>query len=193
MVVDRVRNIDVGRVELGDVIAFTLKTEELVKAMAVQETSNGVLYITVDCVAAKKFNMSITKNTVIDYEHSDLRRFLNNEILGRFPDEIRERMAGMQAKDGGVDLLRIPTEKEIFGENKMGKDEGNVKQFFGMGDVHNRISVRDESTCYYWLQNRKRGDADTDVACVRTDGTAWFSDTRGYLGIRLVFCLKEEA
>ena len=44
MLVKRVSFMDTGRIELGDVISFTLKTGKLAEAMAVQETPSGMLY-----------------------------------------------------------------------------------------------------------------------------------------------------
>ena len=63
-----------------------------------------------------------------DYIHSDLRKYLNNELLSLFPKEIRNRMCPMMVKDSYGDYLRIPTEKEIFGENKLGKAETDSEQ-----------------------------------------------------------------
>ena len=136
--------------------------------------------------------MFTTPDTVgiVDYEHSDLRNVLNTVILKLFPDEIRSQMVGMRMKDGNEDLLRIPTEKEIFGRNEMGDDEGDVKQFFGMNDVRNRIATRDGNTYGYWLQNRKR-DTAAYFALVGSGGFAYCGTAGASSGVRPAFCLSE--
>lgn len=189
MLVKRVSFVDTGRIELGDVISFTLKTGELVEAMAVQETSSGMLYLTVDCIALATMFTTTDTAGVVDYEHSNLRNVLNTVILERFPDEIRGLMVGMRMKDGGEDLLRIPTEKEIFGSNVIGKDEDGVKQFFGMDDIRNRVAARNGSTYGYWLQNRKRDTAAT-FAYVSYNGCANYGSASYSLGVRPAFCVS---
>lgn len=50
MEVMRNMTIDTELFELGDIISFTLTTGEKVKAKAIRETPNGMLFITVDCL-----------------------------------------------------------------------------------------------------------------------------------------------
>ena len=179
MEVKRTIKTDVESFEMGDVISFTLKDGEKVRAKAVKKTDEGMLFITVDCL---KDEYQMFKNTGwmgsmdINYFNSDLRRTLNGEILDRFPDEIRSRMVGMRIGDSdSVDLLRIPTEKEIFGENSYSKDESDtVEQFKGMKNRRNRIAFQGTETGaweWYWLQNRVEG-ASSNFARVDSAGNA---------------------
>lgn len=50
MEVMRNMTIDTELFELGDIISFTLTTGEKVKAKAIRETPNGMLFITIDCL-----------------------------------------------------------------------------------------------------------------------------------------------
>ena len=127
MEVKRTIKTDVESFEMGDVISFKLKDGEKVQAKAVKKTDEGMLFITVDCL---KDEYQMFKNTdgmksmEINYFSSDLRHALNGEILDRFPEEIRSRMVGMKiGNSDSVDLLRIPTEREIFGENYYGTED----------------------------------------------------------------------
>ena len=113
-------------VVVGDIITFSLKDGESVEAMAVKDTPQGKLFVLVDCLK-KEYPMFENIRNVPkkdrNYLNSDLRKALNGEILERFPDEIKQYMGAVNPEG---DLLRIPTEKEIFGENERGQNEGEI-------------------------------------------------------------------
>ena len=179
MEVKRTIKTDVESFEIGDVISFKLKDGEKVQAKAVNKTDEGMLFITVDCLINEYPMFKYTggmESVEINYFNSDLRHALNGEILDRFPDEIRSRMVGMRIGDSdSVDLVRIPTEREIFGENPYSKDESDtVVQFKGMKNRRNRIAFRGSETGtweWYWLQNRVE-DIAFNFARVACGGTA---------------------
>ena len=131
----------------------------------------------------------------ICYFNSDLRHYLNNEVLNLFPEEITSRMVVMPVGNNEYDYLRIPTEKEIFGENPYGKDEPKeVKRFKGMKKRRNRIAFRatednKESWEWYWLQNRVK-DTAADFACVNFNGNANYDDASYSFGVRPIFLLS---
>lgn len=121
--------------------------------MAVAEEEDGMIFCSVDCLK-KEYPMMVRRNRGTErYEESDLRRNLNGEILERFPKEIRKKM--LPFKNG--DLLRVPTEFEITGDNQNSViDEENVKQWIPMREVKNRIALSGEDKTqiqWYWLQN----------------------------------------
>ena len=195
MEVKRTIKTEVESFELGDVITFKLKDGEKVQAKAVKQTGEGMLFLTVDCL---KDEYQMFEHPVgsmeINYFNSDLRQALNGEILDCFPDEIRSRMVGMRIGDtDAFDLLRIPTEKEIFGENSYGEEEADtVKQFKGMKNRRNRIAFQGSKTgnweCY-WLQNRVKG-TDSHFARVNGDGLAYYGSASFSSGVRPVFLLS---
>ena len=196
MEVKRKMTVDTEMFELGDIISFKLTTGEKVQARAVQETPEGMLFMTVDCLKDEQpmFNNPDGMGSVeICYFNSDLRHTLNKEILATFPEEIRSRMVGMRIGNTDTfDLLRIPTEKEIFGENEYGQEEGKVKQFKGMRDRRNRIAWQGSKTNtweYYWLQNRVP-DTASDFAYVADYGPAGFDYASDSIGVRPVFLLS---
>lgn len=199
MEVKRTIKTDVESFEMGDVISFKLKDGEKVQAKAVKKTDEGMLFITVDCL---KDGYQMFKNTggmksvEINYANSDLRRALNGEILDRFPDEIRSRMVGMRIDNESnmfFDLIRIPTEREIFGENPYGKEESDtVEQFKGMKNRRNRIAFQGSKTDTrerYWLQNRVK-DTASYLARVNSAGNADFDSASYSIGVRPVFLLS---
>lgn len=197
MEVKRTIKTDVDSFELGDVISFKLKDGEKVQAKAVKQTDEGMLFITVDCLKDEypMFNNPDGMGSMeINYFNSDLRHNLNGEILDRFPDEIRSRMVGMRiGATDAFDLLRIPTEREIFGENPYGTEESDtVKQFKGMKNRRNRIAFQGSKTGtweWYWLQNRVK-DTASYFASVDYAGSAYYYHASNSYGVRPAFLLS---
>lgn len=169
----------------GDIISFELKDGEKVRARAVKREKNGMLFCMVDCIKREE-QMDSRDTNKGGYEASNLRKKLNSDILDRFPAEIRDRMKPM----GNGDLLRIPTEREIFGENKYG-DSDNAEQWPCMKQVRNRIALRGDNGDWerYWLQNRYR-DSASAFCRVNDFGFAYASGARFSLGVRPVFLLS---
>lgn len=192
MEVKRKMTVDTEMFELGDIISFKLTTGEKVQARAVKETPDGMLFVTVDCL---KDEQPMFKNTDdmededFSYDNSDLRKVLNGAILATFPAEIRDRMKVVY---GDSDLLRIPSEKEIFGTNEYGQEEGKVKQFKGMKNRRNRIAWQGSKTGafeWYWLMNRHKEYA-SNFAYVDGNGNASYYNASNSFGVRPVFLLS---
>ena len=195
MEVIRKITVDTELFELGDTISFELTTGEQVQAMAVRETPNGMLFMFVDCLKTEqKMFENVNNAEVVDYAHSDLRKKLNGEILESFQEEIRERMVGMRVgQTNCFDMLRIPTEREIFGENPYGEDEPkSVRRFYGMEERRNRIAWQGSKTGefeWYWLQNKVE-DSASGFAHVNGNGFAYYYNASGSCGVRPVFLLS---
>ena len=195
MEVIRKITVDTELFELGDTISFELTTGEQVQAMAVRETPNGMLFMFVDCLKTEqKMFENVNNAEVVDYAHSDLRKKLDGEILESFPEEIRERMVGMRVgQTNCFDMLRIPTEREIFGENPYGADEPkSVRRFYGMEERRNRIAWQGSKTGefeWYWLQNNVE-DSASYFATVNYYGDANYGGASNSLGVRPVFLLS---
>lgn len=191
MKVKRNMMVDIELFEVGDIIKFKLNDGEKVQAMAVKETSKGMLFMLVDCLA-KEYPMFTSLEDMTEdyftYENSDLRKALNSEIIARFPEKIRSRMVTL---DNG-DMLRIPTEREIFGENVYGQEESDtVKRFKPMKKRRNRIAFQGKEGAWewYWLMNRHK-DFASHFARVTTSGNASCLHASYPLGVRPVFLLS---
>lgn len=191
MKVKRNMMVDVELFEVGDIIKFKLNDGEKVQAMAVKETSKGMLFMLVDCLA-KEYPMFTSLEDMTEdyftYENSDLRKALNSEIIARFPEKIRSRMVTL---DNG-DMLRIPTEREIFGENIYGQEESDtVKRFKPMKKKRNRIAFQGKEGAWewYWLMNRHK-DSASYFAGVGSGGHAACTNASDPLGVRPVFLLS---
>lgn len=191
MKVKRNMAVEVEQFEVGDIIKFKLNDGEKVQAMAVKQTDKGMLFVLMDCLA-KEYPMFNSMEDMTDdyftYENSDLRKALNGEILSRFPEEIRSRMVTL---DNG-DMLRIPTEREIFGENIYGQEEPDtVKRWKPMKKKRNRIAFQGKEGAWewYWLINRHKEYA-SSFAYVSTGGSADYYSASHPYGVRPVFLLS---
>lgn len=146
-----------GNYVVGDAIEFTLNDGEEVQALAVKQEADGMIFVLVDGLS-KEEPMNGTNSNRGGYEGSQLRKKLGGEILNRFPAEIREKMVAFPSGD----LLRLPTEREIFGVNKYGEEEPDtVEQWEPMRLRKNRIAFQGKSGEWewYWLQNKAKGTA----------------------------------
>lgn len=192
MLVKRTMKVDVELFEVGDIIKFKLTDGEKVQAMAVKQTPEGMLFVLVDCLAKEypMFNdIDDMDEADISYATSDLRKALNGEILDRFPKEIKDRMVAVNAEG---DMLRIPTECEIFGENVYGQEESKLtKRWKPMKKKRNRIAFQGKEGAWewYWLMNRHKNYA-SGFARVGGYGSAGCDSASVSLGVRPVFLLS---
>ena len=174
-----------GHYRLGDVISFSLIDGEEVEAMAVKQEQNGMIFVLVDCLR-KEYSMNRTSSNRGGYKSCLLRKALSTEILDRFPAEIRDKMVAFE----NGDLLRLPTEREIFGYNHYGKDEPeDVEQWEPMKDRRNRIALQGSKPGtweWYWLQNKVEGSA-AFFARVGSSGYATYYDASAASGVRPAF------
>ena len=187
MKVKRMIKSDVDTFRVGDIIKFKLTDGEKVQAMAVQQENDGMLFCLVDCLA-DEYSMNDTNTNEGGYEGSDLRKKLNTEIIARFPADIKAMMVPF----GNGDYLRLPTEKEIFGENYCGEYESPyVQQWKPMKQRRNRIAFQGKNGGWewYWLQNKCR-DSAANFAHVSGDGDAYSSRASGSRGVRPAFKIR---
>lgn len=191
MFVKKSRWVDVGKYgyDVEDVIAFKLTDGEEMQAMAVKQENDGMLFCMVDCLA-DEYSMNNVNTNEGGYENSDLRKKLNTEVIARFPAWIEAMMVTL---DNG-DLLRLPTEKEIFGKNGYGECESPyVQQWKPMKQRRNRIASQGKNGDWelYWLQNKRRNSAALFVR-VDSDGSADYYHASASIGVRPVFKLKPD-
>ena len=175
------------KLHVGKVIDFQLASGEKAQYMVQRMDEDGCLCLLVDCLP-KAYPMNKRNTNEGGYSASDLRGQMNSEILSLFPAELRERMIPF----ANGDLLRLPTEKEIFGCNEYGKAEPeSVQQFEPMKSRRNRIAFRgeDESLEWYWLENEVE-DSAARFAFVDRNGNAGYAAAGGARGVRPAFKIR---
>ena len=188
MEVTRATKQEAKRYEIGDVIAFSLTDGENVKAMAVRIEPDGAIFCAVDCLKDEySMNGGATNNG--GYEASEMRQTLNGEILARFPDCLKNEMLTFH----NGDLLRLPSEREIFGENVWGVED-LAEQWEPMKNRRNRIAFQGSETGiweWYWLQNPAKGSA-AYFALASSNGYCNANSASYATGVRPVFKIKHQ-
>lgn len=181
-----------GRYEVGDIVSYTMEDGEEVEAIAVKEEFDKhgnlcMVFMLLDCLKEEcRMNRDDTNDG--GYEESYLREQLRTEYLERFPASLRLNMVPFE----NGDLLRIPTEREIFGENRYGEEEPDtVEQFEAMKKRRNRMALDGSNgeTQAYWLQNKRVRSA-TSFCFVHTNGFASGSYASNSFGVRPLYRIR---
>lgn len=181
-----------GKYEVGDIVSYTMEDGEEVEALAVKEEFDKhgnlcMVFMLLDCLKEEcRMNRDDTNDG--GYEESYLREQLKTEYLERFPASLRLNMVPFE----NGDLLRIPTEREIFGENRYGEEEPDtVAQFEAMKKRRNRMALdgSNGATQAYWLQNKRVGSA-TYFCCVNDYGLAYNGYASYSIGVRPLYRIR---
>lgn len=187
MKVRRTEKIKVNTFRVGDIISFKLNDGEKMQMLAVKDEPDGTIFCSVDCLAEESC-MNESGPNAGGWDESDLRAKLNGEILYRFPQKIRKLLLPFE----NGDLLRLPTEKEIFGSNPCGEDEPeSVSQWKPMKQRKNRIASQglNGGWEWYWLQNRVPNSA-ASFAYAGSGGYCDYYYASGEAGVRPVAKIK---
>lgn len=181
-----------GKYEVGDIVSYTMEDGEEVEALAVKEEFDKhgnlcMVFMLLDCLKEEcRMNRDDTNDG--GYEESYLREQLRTEYLERFPASLRLNMVPFE----NGDLLRIPTEREIFGENRYGEEEPDtVEQFEAMKKRRNRMALDGSNgeTQAYWLQNKRVRSA-THFCYVYYSGDANYSYASYSFGVRPLYRIR---
>lgn len=181
-----------GRYEVGDIVSYTMEDGEEVEAIAVKEEFDKhgnlcMVFILLDCLKEEcRMNRDDTNDG--GYEESYLREQLRTEYLERFPASLRLNMVPFE----NGDLLRIPTEREVFGENRYGEEEPDtVEQFEAMKKRRNRMALDGSNggTQAYWLQNKRVRSA-TNFCFVNGNGYAYYNYASFSIGVRPLYRIR---
>lgn len=181
-----------GKYEVGDIVSYTMEDGEEVEALAVKEEFDKhgnlcMVFMLLDCLKEEcRMNRDDTNDG--GYEESHLRDQLATKYLEKFPAALRLNMVPFE----NGDLLRIPTEREIFGRNIYGEEEPNtVEQFKPMKKRRNRMAFDglNGETQAYWLQNKRVGSA-ASFCHVHTGGYADAYYASDSLGVRPLYRIR---
>lgn len=181
-----------GKYEVGDIVSYTMEDGEEVEALAVKEEFDKhgnlcMVFMLLDCLKEEcRMNRDDTNDG--GYEESHLRDQLATKYLEKFPAALRLNMVPFE----NGDLLRIPTEREIFGRNIYGEEEPNtVEQFEPMKKRRNRMAFDglNGETQAYWLQNKRVRSA-TAFCGVNSNGYAGGTYASNSIGVRPLYRIR---
>lgn len=133
--------------KVGDIIQFSLSTNEKIEARCERIEEDGAIFCATHCLKEKRPVVSDYKK--LDWDKSELRKYLNEILINTFPFKIKDKMIPIY-KD---DLLAIPSIEDVFGDwgyekwkpIKPGLNNRNWKL---MQDVQYRIKGG-----WYWLRS----------------------------------------
>lgn len=160
--------------EVGDILRFTLLTGERVEAMCHRIDGDKAIFNTTHCLE-KAMPINSNRN-ISSWEDSELRQYLNTELLDSFPISIRQKMRCIN----GGDLITIPSMQDIFGDwdydNWEPKSDGlnnrnwelmQYKQYRAKGNWYwLRDSRCNSSYGYYWCNVYTGGSAYYDYGTI---------------------------
>lgn len=178
----KVKNTE--KYQVGDIISFKLANGEKVEALAVKEENDNMLFCFVDCLE-DEYHMNGTNTTEGGFETSNLNTYLNVKIIRLFPEKIKKNMIAFE----NGKYLRIPTEREIFGEAEYGDEQDSVDQWKPMKRRKNRIACLGKygQLDWYWLSAVA---SSTGFCNCITNGIAGYNYASSAYGVRPVFMLK---
>lgn len=139
---------DINQLEVGDIISFKLKDGEKVEARAVKREEGKMLMHFVDCLK-DEYSMNEKNTNEGGYEESDLRRILNTDIIGEFPDKIVKHIV----PDKNGDLLFLLSIEEVCGlNNKFEEAEGQLEIYKTPKSRVKTLGIGGWPT-WYWLRS----------------------------------------
>lgn len=181
-----------GKYEVGDIVSYTMEDGEEVEALAVKEEFDKhgnlcMVFMLLDCLKEEcRMNRDDTNDG--GYEESHLRDQLATKYLEKFPAALRLNMVPFE----NGDLLRIPTEREIFGRNIYGEEEPNtVEQFEPMKKRRNRMAFDglNGETQAYWLQNKRVRSATSFCGVSSAGGASHYYASYSF-GVRPLYRIR---
>ncbi len=96
--------------DVGDIIRFTLLTGEAVEAQCQKVEDGKAIFCLTHCL--KNTHVMDDDSNVGEWEDTQLRHYLNGEILDSFPDVIKTKMKPIYKSD----LLTLPSMQDMFGD-----------------------------------------------------------------------------
>lgn len=181
----------------GDNIPVTLKNGEEVSFDIGKDESGKIYFIMHNCLKEKKPMNSDWTNKG-GWEESDMRKYLNEEVIELLPDELRKIIKPtkiVQVWNGKrretKDKLFLLSRTQVFGKDiNYEAIEPNDSQIDIFKNPRGRVKELNGSgtLCYWWL--RSPGSGHSSIFCyVYTDGTVEDSGANISLGVAPAFCI----
>lgn len=153
--------------QLGDVLKFEMNGKT-VEAFAVKQEEDGMIFLFRNCLDK-------------EYPMNKVKRVLES-LIDEIPEELKEMLKPFKSGK----FFRLPTEKEIFGKNSYGADEGEeIQQWECMKERRNRITFdKNDFLEWCWLSNEVSAPG---FAYVSNGGRADCASASDSYGIRPAF------
>jgi len=201
MIILRKNEVEVNKVRIGDQITIQLAEFGDFTATVQKITDRGPLFMFDQYVISRPMNLTSTNEG--GFEQSDLRKWMNEELLPLFPESLR----------GKIENLTIPTYGQMFGHNNLYSglvEPDDTDRFPLMTKRINRVTdFNNDNWSNFlkrfepgWLQNRilpelpgllqpSSSKGKSHFAVVTNTGEASSLDATDAAGVRPVFLLVE--
>ena len=171
--------------KVGDIIQFSLSTNEKIEARCERIEEDGAIFCATHCLKEKRPVVSDYKN--LDWDKSELRKYLNEILINTFPLEIKDKMISVYKND----LITIPSMQDVFGDWdyekwKPIKPSLNNRNWEFMRYIQYRVKGGS-----YWLKSSRYHSSNGYRWCyVITDGSANLSYGTSASGLAPAFKLS---
>lgn len=181
----------------GDNIPVTLKNGEEVSFDVGKDGSGKIYFVMHNCLKERRpMNSEYTSEG--GWEKSDMRRYLNEEVINLLPDELRKIIKPtkiVQVWDGKrretEDKLFLLSMTQVLGKNKKYKqiepDDTLIDIFENQRECVKEVNARGTS-CYWWLRS-PIPDSFGDFCSIYLDGTVFCYFANHSLGVAPAFCI----
>lgn len=165
---------------------------------AVNHYQDGeVVFVAKDCIGPDR-PMNDRWTNAGGWKDSEMRKYMNEELVKLFPAEMLAVMAKkktVQIINGESveceDLLFLPSEYEVFGEEIFGKHNGVDKQYPHYADRRNRISYDcDGDSTWKWLASPSASST-TTFCYVNNGGSAYNYNASYSFGVAPGFVIRK--
>lgn len=169
-------------IKIGDQLTVELDGFGTFTATVHKVTDEGIMYIFDDCITRRPMNENGSNEG--GFEKSDLKKWIDTELLNAFPASIRDR----------VKNLTLPSVGEIIGwEDEWDREHfepDNDEQLPLMKKCRNRVPYLDNEPVWGWLRNAtKKEFSSARFAGVTNYGLTYYGNASNSCGIRPVFWL----
>lgn len=164
--------------KVGDQISFDLKGFGHYTATAQKVNDDGSIIFLFDTILPEEHHMNNESTNAGGFGKSDLKKWIDRELLPAFPDDIRSQ----------IRELTIPTVSQIFGKDEWCEGifvSDQDEQWSLMKTADSRRAKRNGDYDWYWLQNAtKKGVSAAFFAFVSNNGIAHYSAASYSFGVR---------
>src|SRR5574344_433246 len=164
--------------KVGDQISFDLKGFGHYTATAQKVNDDGSIIFLFDTILPEEHHMNNESTNAGGFGKSDLKKWIDRELLPAFPDDIRSQ----------IRELTIPTVSQIFGKDEWCEGifvSDQDEQWSLMKTADSRRAKRNGDYDWYWLQNAtKKGVSAAFFAFVSINGIAHYSAASYSFGVR---------
>ncbi len=182
----RTQAMETTDIQVEDKILIELSGLGAFKATAHKVTPDkGVLFIFDEYVTKRPMNANRTNEG--GFEQSDLKKWMDTELMAAFPEWLKDRISG----------LSIPTVGQIFGHDEEWDnthfEPDTDEQLPLMKERRNRFALYQDGFEWGWLRNAtKKEVSSAGFAFVLSVGSTDYSNASSSYGVRPEFWLGKE-